>query len=115
MTFEMLHIGVLSLMLNAGSSESDREPEAAQGEAAQGFESAQEEFAAPQLPATAASSKGRPRAKSRAADGRPVTKKASVAAAAEGKLRSNLCVFGTLLGLVTVCCSVYSLVCPGVV
>ena len=46
-------------LLHAGSSESEQEPEAAQAESAQGFESAQEDFVAPQPPTTAASTKGR--------------------------------------------------------
>ena len=53
------------ILLPAGSSGSEQEPEAAQAEAvrgfesAQGLESAQEDSAAPQPPATAASTKGR--------------------------------------------------------
>ena len=52
-------------LFHAGSSESEQQPEAAQAEAAQGFESAQEDVVAPQPPMTAASTKGQGSGKGR--------------------------------------------------
>ena len=87
--------------VSAGSSDSEPGREASQADAAQGFESAQEEFAPSQPPQAAASTKGRGsgqgggrgkgRGRGGATSGRPAASKAAPTDDAQGTAHTAAC------------------------
>lgn len=87
--------------VSAGSSDSEQGREASQAEAAQGFESAQEEFAPPQPPKAAARTKGRGSGQGRgrgkgrgrggATSSRPAASKAAPTDDAQGTAHTSAC------------------------